>query len=106
MIDIVNRQRSQKIRQKAWQHFAERALAQIDPSRQTATIVFVGDAAIRKLNREFRGRDQVTDVLSFPHEAEDFEDRSMLGEIVIAVPRAAAQAKANGLNFENEIQQL
>ena len=38
-----------------------------------ATIVFVSDAAIRKLNRQFRGKNYATDVLSFPSEAEPFE---------------------------------
>jgi len=50
----------------------------------------------------------VTDVLSFPNEAEMFEaeNQSQLGEVVIAVERAATQAKQNGLTFSNEVEQL
>jgi probable rRNA maturation factor len=47
-------------------------------------------------------------VLSFPTQAEDFEtdNQSHLGEVVISVERAAAQAKANDLAFSNEVEQL
>lgn len=108
MIQIVNRQRSRTINAKRWREFSERALQTVDPTKQSATIVFVSDAAIRKLNRQFRGKDYVTDVLSFPTEAEDFEaeNQSQLGEIVVSVQRAAAQGKQNGLTFSNEVEQL
>jgi probable rRNA maturation factor len=108
MIDIINRQRSKKINAKAWREFAERALKTIGAKPTSATVVFVSDASIRKLNSQFRGKNQVTDVLSFPQKAESFEDenRGQLGEVVISLPRAAAQAKQNGLSFTNEVEQL
>jgi rRNA maturation RNase YbeY len=108
MIEIVNRQRRRKINAKQWREFSEKALQTIGSEKQEATIVFVGDGAIRKLNRQFRGQDYVTDVLSFPSEAEPFEieNGSQLGEVVISVPRAAAQAKEHGLNFSDEVRQL
>lgn len=107
MIEFINRQRSRTINLKQWRTFGERALRAID-SKQTATIVFVSDAAIRRLNRQFRGKDEVTDVLSFPSEAELFEDekQSQLGEVVISLQRAAVQARQNGLTFSNEVEQL
>ena len=106
MITVINRQRSRKIQTQTWQRFVTRALPHISAATRSVTIVFVGDAPIRRLNRDFRGRDQVTDVLSFPHEAEPFENAVELGEIVISIPRAAAQAKENGLTFSNEVEQL
>jgi len=108
MIEIINRQRSKPINARQLRELGERALRTIGSSKQTATVVFVGDAAIRKLNKQFRGKDQVTDVLSFPNEAERFEaeNQSQLGEVVIAVERAATQAKQNGLTFSNEVEQL
>ncbi len=108
MIEVINRQRSRKINAEQWREFGDRALHAIDSSQQAATIVLVSDAAIRKLNKQFRGKDQVTDVLSFPNEAEAFEDenQSHLGEVVISVQRAASQAKENGLTFANEVEQL
>ena len=108
MVEIVNRQRRQKINAKRWREFGARALRAVGVNKRTASIVFVSDAAIRKLNRQFRGRDTATDVLSFPIQAEKFEreNQSHLGEIVISVPRATAQAKQNGLSFTSEVQQL
>ncbi len=108
MIEIVNHQRRRKIGRKQWREFGEKALQAIGTSKPDATIVFVGDEAIKKLNRQFRGKNHVTDVLSFPNYAEPFEVESQkhLGEVVISVPRAAAQAKSNGLSFSDEVKQL
>lgn len=107
MITVINRQRRSSIKTKYWQEFSESALRFIGDHPQDATIVFVSDAAIRELNQKFRNKDYATDVLSFPEHAESFElQNSGLGEIVISVPRAVAQAKENGLSLENELQQL
>jgi probable rRNA maturation factor len=107
MIEVINRQRARKINAKEWREFAEEALRAIGAERD-ATIVLVGDEAIRKLNRQFRGRNCATDVLSFPSAAEAFEvDRqNELGEVVISVPRATSQARSNGLSFSEEMKQL
>ena len=110
MIDIVNGQRDRQINQKHWRDFAARAIEAIGNRHKTVTIVFVSDSAIRKLNKQFRDKDYATSVLSthWMNESEPFENenRSQLGEIVISVQRAAAQAKENGLTFSNEVEQL
>jgi probable rRNA maturation factor len=106
MIEIVNRQRGRKLNTRQWQEFAEKALAAITKDKKTAALVFVSDYAIKNLNRRFRGKSYATDVLSFPSEAERFEDQTNLGEIVISVQRAAAQAKKHGLSFLVEVKQL
>ena len=108
MIEIVNRQRQRKIRPKECKDFAEESLRALGKREHSATIVFVGDEAIKKLSRRFRGKDYATDVLSFPTVAEAFEveNQTHLGEVVISAQRAAAQARRNGLSFENEVRQL
>jgi probable rRNA maturation factor len=108
MIEVVNRQRRHRINIRRWRQFAERALSEIDAAQQSVTIVFVNNDAIRRLNRDFRGQARATDVLSFPTAAEAFEaeNESQLGEVVVSLERAAAQAKQNGLTFTNEVQQL
>ena|SRR5437764_7994921 len=108
MIELINRQRTRKLNAKQWREFAMQALQAINSTKQTVMVVFVSDAAIKKLNQQFRGKNYATDVLSFPTKAEDFEtdNQSHLGEIVISVERAAAQAKENGLTFSNEVEQL
>ena len=101
MIEAVNRQRKRKIDTRAWETFAEQAASAIGHKESSATIAFVSDKAIRQLNRQFRGVDKATDVLSFPA-----EDETNLGDIAISVETAAAQAKENGLTFEGEVAQL
>lgn len=91
-----------------WREFAERALGEIGAEGEGATIVFVSDRAVRDLNRRFRGRAQATDVLSFPSERAAFEkpEEVNLGDVVVSVERAAAQAVEHGLEFEEEVAQL
>ena len=103
MIEAVNRQRKVKIDSKVWETFAARAVDAIGNSKASVTIAFVSDKTIRHLNRQFRGIDKSTDVLSFP--AGDADDRN-LGDIAISVDTAAVQAKDNGLTFEAEVAQL
>ena len=74
------------------------------------SVTFTDDAGIRELNRRFRGIDRATDVLSFPlfdfeggeePPAEEFEN--MLGDIVLSLERAEAQAREYGHSTEREI---
>jgi probable rRNA maturation factor len=101
MVEVVNRQRRVKLDTNAWATFAERALEVIGNSGSSATIAFVSDKNIQKLNREFRRVDKATDVLSFPADEPD-----NLGDVAISVETAAKQAKENGLSFDDEIAQL
>src|SRR5688572_30973065 len=64
-------------------------------------VALVSDARMRALNRQFRGKDRVTDVLSFPAET-----RGFLGDVVIAAGVAKKQAKAAGHSLNTEIRVL
>ncbi len=101
MVEVVNRQRGRKLDTESWSTFAGKALQTIGNRGTSATIAFVSDNSIRKLNQQFRNIDKATDVLSFPA-----DDETNLGDIAISVQTAAAQAKENGLTFETEIAQL
>ena len=53
------------------------------------SVELVGESRIRELNREHRGRDRPTDVLSFPLDgAEDVAGPRELGDVVICPTRA------------------
>ena len=101
MVEVVNRQRRLQLDTEAWSTFATRALNVIGKNELSATIAFVSDKRIRELNRQFRGIDKATDVLSFPA-----EDEANLGDVAVSVETAAVQAKENGLSLEDEISQL
>lgn len=68
------------------------------------SLVLSDDETVHGLNRQYRGVDAPTDVLSFPveHDA-PFEDDTDLGDLIIAVPYLARQAKAQGHTFADEL---
>lgn len=72
------------------------------------SVLFVDDARIRALNKEFRNKDEVTDVLSFP-QYEALKDDGVsdpfiyLGDVVISLEQATRQAEEFGHTLEREI---
>ncbi|MBU1106119.1 MAG: rRNA maturation RNase YbeY [Candidatus Riflebacteria bacterium] len=63
------------------------------PENAELSLVFCDDDFIQKLNKDYRGKNEPTDVLSFPMEEEQFESEiRMLGDIVISTETAARQA--------------
>jgi probable rRNA maturation factor len=68
------------------------------------TVVFTTDEELRRLNEQFLGIDEPTDVLSFPAGFTDPETSQVyLGDVVISVPRATAQAGENQQTIQAEI---
>jgi probable rRNA maturation factor len=72
------------------------------------SVLFVGDAAMRSLNRRYRKKDRATDVLSFSFRegAGWTVQPDLLGDIVISVPAARRQARTAGVPFSQEIDRL
>jgi len=71
------------------------------------SVCLVSDRRMKEYNRAFRGVDAVTDVLSFPGGGEaDPDGRVYLGDIVIAVPAAARQARERRHSLAREIRIL
>jgi len=64
---------------------------------------FVSASKIRELNYQYRGKNEVTDVLSFKA---DFFDKDFLGDILICKSQAKKQAKEQGAPFEKEVSLL
>lgn len=63
-------------------------------------VAIVGDAEIRKLNRRYRGKDAITDVLSFGY-GPGRRDMS-LGDVVICLPQVKRQARRTGKRIGEE----
>jgi len=71
------------------------------------SIVLTDDARLQELNRDYLGIDAPTDVLSFPASETDPQTGARyLGDILISIPRAQAQAEAGGHPLEAEVQLL
>lgn len=73
------------------------------------SVKFVDDEEIHLLNKEYRNVDRSTDVLSFPlgengtYDINNDTGAKMLGDIVISIDHAIAQAKQYGHTLEREI---
>lgn len=75
------------------------------------SITFVNNERIQEINRDYRDKDQPTDVISFAMEdmgegemeIVGVEMPRMLGDIIISIPRAKEQAEEYGHSFEREL---
>ncbi|MGO9339992.1 MAG: rRNA maturation RNase YbeY [Terracidiphilus sp.] len=72
------------------------------------TVLLATDAAIRKLNKQFRGKNKVTDVLSFPAEGpiRGSNAEEIAGDLAISVTTALGQAVEQGHSLSTEIKVL
>jgi probable rRNA maturation factor len=68
------------------------------------TVLLTTDAAIRRLNRQFRGKNKTTDVLSFPASGRGAE--AIAGDLAISVTTALGQAAEQGHSLSTEIKVL
>ena len=77
------------------------------PHDAEVSVSFVSNAEIRNLNRIYRKKDSVTDVLSFPIDEMDYDtNRRYLGDMVLSLERAEAQGEEYGGGFKHEAQYL
>lgn len=67
------------------------------------SLSFVDNEEIKILNKNFRNKNQATDVLSFPMEDEEFIEEKILGDIVISLERALEQSKEYNHSFKREM---
>lgn len=98
---VRNLQRRYKVDALALNSFLAEVARSVEAPEQSATLALVGDARIRRLNRDFRGYDKPTDVLSFAANEPDY-----LGDIVISVDTANRQARRRGSHLRRELKVL
>ncbi|WCN38780.1 rRNA maturation RNase YbeY [Aneurinibacillus uraniidurans] len=91
------------------------AAAELEEVDGEVTVTFVDNESIHELNRDYRGIDRPTDVLSFAMNEEGEDEMeiildeemdelpNMLGDIVISIPKAREQAEEYGHSFEREM---
>jgi len=89
------------------------------PFEAEVSVTLVDNEGIHEINREYRGVDAPTDVLSFPmieysspgdfSKIEDYDDNFnpdsgevLLGDIVLSLPKVDEQAKAYGHSLKRE----
>jgi len=106
MIEIINRQRKHPVPTRAIRRLVESLAARYRLADPDLVLAFVGSDRIRTLNRKFMKKDRPTDVLSFPLGRTGPDGRFYLGDIVVAVPVAARQAREERIGLERELKIL
>ena len=84
-------------RRRGVERFARKLQAEVTRGRAFHCLI-TGDAELRRLNKQFRGQDCATDVLSFASASP-----ASLGDIAISFQRARAQAREFGHTVEQEV---
>ena len=109
---VRNLQRRFKVDRRELSSFLTAVAGATSAREQSATVALVGDRRIQDLNRQFRGFDEPTDVLSFhgldqpAGRGESDEGADYLGDIVISVETADRQARRRGSNLKRELKIL
>lgn len=114
MIDFeVNQRAGKKISQRLWQAWFKKIDKVLKPPKSKGarvSVAVVGPAAIKKLNKQYRGKDKVTDVLSFSEldspQKKGIDGQGYWGEVIICYNQAAKQAKEYGRALNEELEWL
>jgi len=91
----INNLTPDKIDKRFLKEFAERILKFVKIKIPEISLVLVCDARMKSLNKKYRKRNKVTDVLAFDY-----------GEIIICLPQARRQAKELGHSLKDELKIL
>ncbi len=97
----INQRVGKKIKKDWLSKIVKRTFGTVGVKDAAVSIAVLGDAEMKKLNKEWRGKNKVTDVLSFVYEA-----KPLVGEIIICLPQAARQAKKCGHSAKEEVKML
>lgn len=112
MIHYRNDVRGSGVDGRALVATARRLLDALGERGASLSLRLVGDRAIRAINREHRGKDAATDVLSFslrePNEdsAQRLVAERLLGDVVISVETARRQADGYDASLQDELYRL
>ncbi len=110
-VEVVNKQRLYKLFRQPIAQLGQAVLARIDRCSCSATITFIRDPEMQRLNRTYRNIDEPTDVLAFAYQ-EGISDNdpaynpAFLGDVVISVETAERYAREQGIVFATEINWL
>ncbi|MBM4398289.1 MAG: rRNA maturation RNase YbeY [Deltaproteobacteria bacterium] len=105
MLTVLNRQRKVPFDLEENRPRLEAVMIAAGAGRKEVTLLLASDAAIRRLNREWRHISKPTDCLSFPsREGEGARYAGpFLGDVVISLETAARQAAERGATLDDEV---
>ncbi|MBI3248070.1 MAG: rRNA maturation RNase YbeY [Deltaproteobacteria bacterium] len=92
------------VSRKELRQWMRRILRHLSQPQAELSLALVTDSEIHRLNRQYRGKDKPTDVLSFP--LADAVQPTLLGDVVISVETATRQAQRRRHSLPEELQTL
>jgi probable rRNA maturation factor len=98
---LLNRQKRRPVSAVRLRRVLRAAAAALRVRGELA-LVLAGDGLLRRLNRDYRGKDRATDVLSFPGGGGE----AGLGDVVISVAKAERNARGLGRTLAQELDVL
>jgi probable rRNA maturation factor len=110
MIYFHNAVRNSGVDARRLKSVAKKLLREVGEADSALSLSLVDDPQIQELNREHRGKDKPTDVLSFPlyeaGEASRGDGERLLGDVVISIETARRQAADYDAPLQNELYRL
>lgn len=100
--EILNRQRRYTVDARRLIAIADATVAAAGHAGREVSVTITNDRRLRDLNLRYRAKDRPTDVLSFPYDEPD----GPIGDVVISVDRAWAQATEKGHDLQRELEIL
>jgi probable rRNA maturation factor len=97
--------RNPSVNRPALDAFVQRAKTCIGLNGQV-NVLLADDATLKNLNREYRGKDKATDVLSFPALQIEGASEPLAGDLAVSLDTAARQAAAHGHSLQIEVKIL
>jgi probable rRNA maturation factor len=104
---------SPKIERGQVRRWGDQMLYKLALPQAELSVVLCDDAYIQAINKQHRGKDKPTDVLSFPQAEFDAPERprrgeqlDLLGDVVISLPTAQRQAESRRRSLESEVRFL
>jgi probable rRNA maturation factor len=91
---------------RSFEQWVRAALAGRRSGRIEVGIALFGEAEARRLNRDYRGKDYATNVLSFPYEPSRGERTTMLGDLAICPAVVAREAREQGKRLRDHFAHL
>lgn len=100
--EVLNRQRRFSVDAMRLAEIAEATIEAVGHAGRDIDVTITNDRRLHALNLGYRGKDKPTDVLSFSYDEPD----GPIGDVVISIDRAAAQAVEKGHELQRELEIL
>ena len=105
-VEIVCRRVGKKYSSRKLKKIAGAVLDIVGEREAELSLALIGDSEMQTLNAKYRGKDETTDVLSFPAEKNLPLHTRLLGDVIISLDKAARQAKERRRTLEQELATL